>query len=257
MRVLIQNHDSNKIPVLIYHHINPHAGDTVTVTPEVFAQQMKFLHDEGYQALSADELIEFIEGKKSFKSKSVVITFDDGWLDNDLYSVPVLTKFQFKATFFLITARVDAASKRERGLVADIPDHETAKRLIQAGEAEQVVLDWGRVKELESRGLFRFFSHTVNHRRSAGLSPQDLLSELADSKERIETVLGRECDYLCWPYGSFSKEAVTVAEKIGYKGLFTTEDGFCEPGSSPNMIKRIEVKNSLESLKDRLFEGSI
>jgi peptidoglycan/xylan/chitin deacetylase (PgdA/CDA1 family) len=246
-----------RIPVLLYHHVNIHAGDTVTITPDVFAQQMKFLHDEGYHSLSADELYGFIRRKMPLRKRPVVITFDDGWLDNDLYAVPVLEKYRFKATFFLITARVDAASQGSWQQAAEIPVHEAAKTLIQRGEAGRVALSWGRVKELERSGLFRFFSHTVNHRRCAGLSSQDLFSELADSKERIETELGRGCDYLCWPYGSFSEETVKVATKIGYKGLFTTEDGFCEPGSSPDMIKRIEVTNSLESLKDRLFERSL
>lgn len=237
----------------MYHHINPHAGDTVTITPAVFAAQMKFLHDEGYLTLSVDELIEFVSGTKTFAPKAVVITFDDGWLDNYLYAVPLLSRYQFKATFFIITGRVDSASLRERTLTADIPDHEDAKRLIANGRAELVVLDWETVNKMESSGLFSFFSHGVTHRKCADLSASELEAELARSKERLESALGRFCNYFCWPYGSFTDEAVLTAKKAGFTALFTTIDGFCESGSDLFMIKRIEVKDSVAGLKERLL----
>lgn len=243
------------VPVLIYHHINPHAGDTVTVTPEVFAAQMEFLREEGYQTLSVDELMESIQGGGNSSAKTVAITFDDGWLDNYLYALPVLTEYRFKATFFLITARVDAASDCGRMHGTEIPDHETSKRLILGGEAGKVVLDWNSVRELAAHKLFRFYSHSVNHQRCADLPIDELESELTGSKDRLESELGKECDYFCWPYGSFSCEGLKVVAKAGYKGAFTTIDGYCESGSDPFMVKRIEVKNSVQWLVDRLSEG--
>lgn len=240
------------IPVLMYHHVNPHGGDTVTVTPEVFAGQMKYLQDEGYNCLSADELIGFATGSRSFGEKSVVITFDDGWFDNYLHAVPVLSAYRFKATFFLITSRVDAASLRKRVGGADIPGHEAAKRLIFAGEAERVVLDWGTVRTLAAGELFRFYSHTVSHRRCAELSSVELEQEVLDAKVTMERELGGSCDYLCWPYGSFSAHAVQVAFRAGYRALFTTIDGYCGANSDLAEIKRIEVQNSVEWLKKRL-----
>lgn len=243
------------VPVLMYHHINPHAGDTVTVTPEVFAAQMTFLRDEGYQTLSADELMDSIQGRVCSTAKKVAITFDDGWLDNYLYALPLLTEYRFKATFFLISGRVDAASKSGRVDGAEIPDHNTSKSLMLSGEAGAVVLDWNSVREMDANKLFRFYSHTVNHRKCADLSIDELESELVVSKGRLEAELGKECDYLCWPYGSFSSEGIRVAAKVGYQGAFTTIDGYCESGSDPFMVKRIEVKNSVQWLIDRLSEG--
>jgi len=239
----------------MYHHINPHAGDPVTVTPEVFSEQMDFLALAGYKTLSADELLAFIKGEVAFSQKTVAITFDDGWLDNQHYAVPVLKKHQFKATFFVITARVAAASKPGQQGRENVPDHETAKQLIQSGAAERVVLGWNTIKELAENGLFRFYSHTVTHRRCSDLPLLELQAELIDSIASIEKELGAGCDYLCWPYGSFSAETLPVAIDAGYKAFFTTVDGFCEPGSNPFMIQRINVENSVEWLKTRLSEG--
>jgi len=245
-----------QVPVLMYHHINPHSGDTVTVTPEIFNEQMDFLAQEGYKTLSADELLAFIKGEVSFRQKAVAITFDDGWFDNYLYAVPVLKRHRFKATFFVITARVEAASKDGRQGWGTVPEHETAKKLIQGGEAERVVLGWNMIKELAQNGLFRFYSHTITHRRCGDLTLPELQAEVVGSKASIEKELGVGCDYLCWPYGSFSAETLAAAKNAGYNATFTTVDGFCEPGSDPFMIQRIDVGNSVQWLKARLSEGN-
>jgi peptidoglycan/xylan/chitin deacetylase (PgdA/CDA1 family) len=216
---------------------------------------MNYLAQEGYETLSVDHLIDLISGEKSSGQKAVAITFDDGWLDNYLYAVPVLKRHNFKATFFVITSRVEAASTRRRLDSAGVPLHESAKKLIASGAAEQVALSWNMIKALEESGLFRFYSHTVTHRKSVDLLPLELQTELVDSKECIERKLDKGCDYLCWPYGSFSADTVLAAQDAGYKALFTTIDGFCESDSDPYMIKRLEVMNSVEWLKGRLSEG--
>src|SRR5512133_377239 len=117
------------IPVLMYHHINPNRGDTVTVSPEIFSAQMHYLATAGYRTLSLPELLQHVSGACPLDEKSVVITFDDGWLDNYLLAVPELERLRFKAAFFVITARVDAATVKGCQAVSSFPCHEEAKRL--------------------------------------------------------------------------------------------------------------------------------
>lgn len=238
------------VPVLIYHHINPHFGDTVTVTPEVFAAQMTLLARSGFTTLSLDDLMGALCSDQEVGGKAVVLTFDDGWLDNYRFAIPVLKELNFHASFFVITGRVDASSKGGVDLLSDIPLHEGAKAYIQSGESGRVVLDWDLIRSIEDDGLFRFYSHTVSHRRCAGLSSAELRKELVESKLRIESELGRACPYLCWPYGSYTYDAIVAAQESGYTGLFTTDNGFCDSSSDPLRIKRIEVKNSVEWLQD-------
>ena len=243
-----------KIPVLIYHHINNHPGDIVTVTPEIFSAQMKYLFDEGYETLSVRELMRFIVGEYAPSAKAVLITFDDGWLDNYLFAVPLLQHYNLKSTHFLITGRVDAVNISEN--VRQTPDHESCKKLIQCGLAGEVVLGWDLVIELDREPLFEFFSHTVSHRRCASLTTDELIIELEVSKKTLEAQLGKPCDYLCWPYGSYSQSALECAAQIGYKGTFSTIDGFCTRGSDPFLVNRIEVRDSLEWFKSRLSAES-
>jgi peptidoglycan/xylan/chitin deacetylase (PgdA/CDA1 family) len=243
----------NAVPVLLYHHINPHGGDTVTVTPEVFAGQMRLLAESGYRTLTLGELLEFVKGKEAAAAKAVVITFDDGWLDNYLFAYPVLLQYRFTAATFLVTGRVAAA--RVASLPEQVPCHEEAKRLISAGEAGRVVMDWDLVRRLQDEGLMEFYSHTVSHHRCSGLGAAELAAELQMSKAALEAETGRSCPYLCWPYGDWDEAALQAALAAGYTAVFTTVDGFTRRGSDPAGIRRIEVKNSVEWLRQRLSQG--
>jgi peptidoglycan/xylan/chitin deacetylase (PgdA/CDA1 family) len=238
------------VPVLIYHHINPHSGDTVTVTPEVFAAQMTWLAGSGFTTISLDDLMRALCREQEIDNKAVVLTFDDGWLDNYQFAIPVLERLKFQAAFFIITGRVDASSNGRIKRFSDTPLHEAAKAFIQRGESARVVLDWDLIRNIEEKGLFRFYSHTVSHRRCAGLFRAELLNELLESKLRIESELERPCPYLCWPYGSYSEDTIRVAQETGYTALFTTDYGFCDPASDPFKIRRIEVQNSVAWLQE-------
>jgi peptidoglycan/xylan/chitin deacetylase (PgdA/CDA1 family) len=236
----------------MYHHVSPHRGDTVTVTPEVFEGQMHHLGEAGYRTLTAGELLSFVSGELTLQGKAVVITFDDGWLDNYLYAFPVLKKYQLNATVFLITDRTDMASGRTATLPDRVPTHNESKALIEQGEAYRVALNWKLVGEMEGSGLVKFYSHTRSHRKCDTLSEKELLRELEESKRIMEEKLGRPCPYLCWPYGRYDQHALNTAKDVGYRGLFTTEHGVVQAGSDPFAIKRIVVKDNTEWFRKRM-----
>jgi len=110
----------NPVPVFMYHHVSPHKGDMVTVAPDVFEAQMRFLAEAGYKTLRADEIVDYaatpalhsspLGGERMIRG-TVAITFDDGYLDNYIYAFPVLKKYNIKATIFLVTDWVERSSE--------------------------------------------------------------------------------------------------------------------------------------------------
>ena len=237
----------------MYHHINPHRGDMVTVTPEVFEGQMEYLYKSGYRTLKIDELLDFISGKLTIKEKSVVVTFDDGWLDNYLYAFPVLKKYNINAAIFVITDRTERASNIVKSQDVIIPPHRESKKLLANGQSHKVVINWDMAKEMQKSGFIEFYSHTKSHRRCGQLNENELLEELMDSKGTIEERLGRPCPYLCWPYGSYSDTALQVARATGYKAVFTTKHGVVKKDSNPFAINRIVVKDNVAWFKKRML----
>lgn len=245
------------VPVLMYHHVNNHKGDIVTVTPETFEGQMKYLHESGYKTLKADELLSYIKRELVLDDRAVFVTFDDGWLDNYIYAFPVLKKYRINAAIFLITDRVENSSLQNSELQTlnsklTIPSHKDSKGLIEKGEESRVVLNWKIINEMSESGLVEFYSHTKSHAKCNKLSEEALTVELAESRRIIEEKTGKSCPYLCWPYGRYNDTAVRIARTVNYRALFTTKPGIVKPGSDPLEIKRIVIKDIIIWFKRRL-----
>jgi len=228
------------VPVFMYHHIYPLKGDRLTVTPQVFEEQMKFLSANHYRALTFEELISVITGRLVLKERAVALTFDDGWLDNHTYAFPLLKKYGVKATAFLITNMTEEASI-EAARRATLHKAAYKKDEVSIYNAR---LTWALAKEMSESGLVRFYSHTANHRDCIPLSEDELRAELAGSKTMIGKRMGAECPYLCWPYGRYDRRVAKAAKKAGYRALVTTAQGVADSQSDVYAIKRIGAKDS-------------
>ncbi len=103
------------IPVLMYHSIAPENPDWVfnylSIEPDVFEDQISTLKRSGYVAVNLYELYQYLLGKSRLPRKSLVLTFDDGYLDNWVFAFPILKKYGFKATIFVTTDFVDRRGK--------------------------------------------------------------------------------------------------------------------------------------------------
>jgi peptidoglycan/xylan/chitin deacetylase (PgdA/CDA1 family) len=232
------------VPVLMYHHVNNHKGDMVTITPETFEMQMHYLNKAGYKTLNTGELISHINGTLQLNEKSVMVTFDDGWIDNYVFAYPVMKKYGIKATIFLVTSWIDNAGNAGHVNDSDIPTHEESSSLLMKNKGQKVVLNWDMIREMKESGLVEFHSHTQNHMKCHHLNGNDLLEEVQQSKKRIEGRLGSDCTCLCWPMGRYNDLAVKTAEEAGYKALFTTNYGVVNENSDLFAIQRIAVKDS-------------
>ncbi|MDI6786391.1 MAG: polysaccharide deacetylase family protein [bacterium] len=113
---LFRNFQKNKIIILMYHRVlnvdpdYPFDEDLISATPENFEAQMKYLNDQ-YKVITFDDLPSILNNKGKNYDPKIIITFDDGYLDNYLYAYPILKKYQIPATIFLTTDYIDG--KRE------------------------------------------------------------------------------------------------------------------------------------------------
>ncbi|TAL25055.1 MAG: hypothetical protein EPN94_06060 [Nitrospirae bacterium] len=240
------------VPVLMYHHISPHKKDMVTVTPEVFEKQMEHLCKSGYKTLTLDELLSYINGDLIPEQRAVAVTFDDGWLDNYIYAFPVIEKYKIHASIFIITGKTEKASENQAQIPFQVPTHKESKLMIEKGREQRVLLNWELIKKMSATGLVAFYSHTKSHKKCSALPETELSEELRESKQALEKKLGKDCPYLCWPYGDYNNVAVKVAKDAGYKALFTIEHGVVKKGDDPFAVKRIVVKDNEAWFKNRM-----
>jgi peptidoglycan/xylan/chitin deacetylase (PgdA/CDA1 family) len=242
------------VPVLMYHHVSPAPG-LVTVSPATFRAQMAWLAAHGYRSAGTQELAAFLAGAP-LPDKSVVITFDDGYLDNYLYAHPVLQEFGFCAVLFLITGWLGEGAPRLPVKVgagdtaaATIYSHRACMEKVAAGQADDVMLRWSEVAAMQAAGTFEFHSHTHSHSRWDRLvdDPHErrlrLADDLAASREALRAHLGGVSGHLCWPQGYFDADYQAVAQAAGFSHLYTTEKGACTGTTLTNRIPRIVVKD--------------
>jgi peptidoglycan/xylan/chitin deacetylase (PgdA/CDA1 family) len=209
-------------PVLTYHMIG-HPKDEYsranTVSPESFKRQMSFIKKQGYRVLSLDEYFEGSKAGKNFCCHSVVITFDDGVLDNYTSAFPVLKENAFPAAFFVPTAKVGLAGQ----------------------------MTWGQLKEVSAAGI-TVGSHTVDHSYLPDVSREIQVREIKESKRAIELSLGKPAYYLAYPVGGFSEDVKKIVREAGYRLAFTTNRGFDRFNRDLFELKRIHPKNGDDDL---------
>lgn len=205
------------VPILTYHSFDYGKG-LLSVSPENFERQMRYLKDTQYNVISFNELVEGIKSKRKFPHNSVVITMDDGYENNFTYAYPVLKKYGFPATIFLITNLLGENSG---------------------------FLNWAQAKEMSGNKI-SLGGHTKNHVYLPSIGKKDILwDEIDGCKKAIEAHLGLSADYFCYPLGGFTEEAEMLIKKAGYKGACATNRG----GDHLNKynvyeLDRISVRNS-------------
>lgn len=238
------------LPVLMYHHVSPKPG-LVTCSPENFRAQMRWLAENGWTALSAAAFAEGL-GKGAWPRKSVLITFDDGYLDNWVYAHPVLQEFGLRATLFLITGWIGEGPLRSHdGQVAipDVPTHKQAMAAAGEGRLDDTFLRWSEVEAMRMAGTFDFHSHTHTHTRwdrqiaEQGARDAALAEDLAASRHILSCRLGEASPHLCWPQGYFDAAYQRVAKAAGFRLLYTTEHGVVRPGCDPGRLPRLVAKD--------------
>ncbi|WP_018085490.1 polysaccharide deacetylase family protein [Desulfurispora thermophila] len=216
------------VPVLMYHKVNPDprtGGLGLRVPPDKFAWQMDFLASHGYHTVSLLDVLAAWQGQKKLPSRPVVITFDDGYLDNYTYALPILRQHGFTATVFVVA-----------GTVGGINSFDYPVR-----QPRNVMMGWDEIKKMQQAGI-TIGSHTLNHPHLADLTADQQAYQLRRSKEILEEHLGRPVDVLCYPYGSYNEETLRQAAAAGYWVAVTTVQGLAVPADAPYRLKRIRIR---------------
>lgn len=233
----------SKIPILMYHDVSPHPLGfshpyfETTTTPEVFLDHMQFFYNEGYQVFSLTDAVKTISANIPCKGRRVVITFDDGYKDLLQHAVPIMEKFGFTATVFLITSCLDNSGSFK------------GRTLLSADDALKL-LDKG----------FEFGSHTRNHPILHHTDVDTLRMEISESREQILNLFNSEMIAFSHPYAlpehdrKYLAEVEDLLKASGYNCGVTTRIGRAGPGDNRFFLKRIPVNlhDDLELLRLKL-----
>ena len=206
------------MPTLMYHKIgDPTPGSKLAklwVTPDDFRRQLVYLRDHGYTSIDFRDWRDAEKGIKPLPDKPVLITFDDGYMNNYELAYPILREFKMKGCIFLVYETME----KHNGW------HDPAS------EPWLKMLTWAQIKEMQDSGVIEFGSHTMRHRNLDSISPEDVKWELEESKKRLEDKLGREMVGFAYPYGAgaYNPAVRRAALDAGYRFDFSVKQGISQ-----------------------------
>jgi peptidoglycan/xylan/chitin deacetylase (PgdA/CDA1 family) len=210
------------IRVLMYHRVRDTSPfDQLSVSLSRFEEQMAYLAAHCRLLCLDDALDELAAGNPL---AGVVVTFDDGYLDNLTNALPIMKRHGIPATVFVTSAFCDQAKSHPR--YRDEP---------------RLHMNWDEVRELAASPLIRIGSHTLTHPFLTRLGEQDAWSEISESRKRLLEQIPRPIDVLCYPSGDAGKREFSMARSAGYKAAVTVAPGVNRDLDRPFELRRTEI----------------
>jgi peptidoglycan/xylan/chitin deacetylase (PgdA/CDA1 family) len=206
------------LPILTYHRVHRYVTEKtrsvpdLTVEPVNFVAQMRAISRAGYRTVSQRQLYEALFRGRPLPSRPVMITVDDGYVDDVKQILPVLRQDRMVATFYIITGRF-----HEAGFVSE-----------------------AQVRELERAGM-DIGAHTRTHASLPALTPSAVRAEVAGSADDLRRVLGHPVPWFAYPYGAFDARAVRVVRQAGFVLAVTTRGGTRQSARAPLTLSRIHI----------------
>jgi len=186
---------TERLPILAYRRISPDGLEAIT--PQVFEQQLQNIKQHGYYSASWEDWQRAKQAKTPLPGKAVLMTFDGGYLDFFQYVWPLLKRFDFTATVFLVAESIGKTNSWEKA------------------EFEEVqLMGWPEILQLRDAGI-EFGSMSATHQPLTALSPTEIVREGAKSRAILQQGLEKSVKCFAYPYGDFDP---IVAHLIGASG---------------------------------------
>ncbi len=214
--------------ILVCHSVGGPAVDARTrrlnVSQRMFSFQMWSLKAAGYRVVSLKEILEFAGGTEK-RGRFACLTFDDGYMDFYDNAFPVLKKYGYPSTVFMVS-----------GLAGRVNLWDSAK--YKNGYGKRPLLDWQKAKELSAGGV-TFGAHTMTHPHLTRIPAARMKDEILDSKLEIEDRTGSPVDFFCYPYGDYNKDVMREVREAGFLGATSSKRGFVLRGDDFFKLKRM------------------
>jgi peptidoglycan/xylan/chitin deacetylase (PgdA/CDA1 family) len=237
---------TDPVTILTFHHVHP-GKDRLTVPPDIFAKALEQVQAR-HTFAAYDQFKQLLISDRSFPRGQVLLTFDDGYLDNYLYAYPVLKRMNVPAVMFPITGLV-----RESGRCRQSITPIGHKTLLAAPDADYF-LNTAEIETMHRSGLVAFASHSTSHVYFNGLSLDTMRNEFDTSLAFIRKLGAETAPYgFCWPGGKFDDAALAAIRQSDYRLAFSTVDGGWRRGDDPFTIRRIDVSSFSGDPKDYLL----
>ena len=216
-----------KIPVLLYHSIS-NDNSPMSLNINFFENQMNYLKNNGFQTVDFNEINPNLKSKKQ-----IIITFDDGYKDILNNALPILKKYNFKATSFFVT-----------NLIGQNNSWDVKKK----SYIKKEIMNPSDILQWISSGM-HIGSHSHNHVDLTKISEEKLLYELEFSKKFLEDKFDNKNNIFCYPYGKVNENVHYHTKKFYSKAVTTNRSRYSLKRHNSHLIPRIDMGKNFSSFK--------
>ena len=216
---------SISIPVLMYHDISLNKTNKDIVSLEEFETHIKTINSLGYKSFCLKDL-------KNLKKKSLIITFDDGYESTYKYAMPILNKYNFQATCFIVSNNINKFNDWDY-----INDENTKSKLMSADQ----------IKEWKNNN-HEIGSHASDHVNLKNLNYEEKLKSISNPISFFKKNFNLDLISFCYPYGSYDNECLEIVKKY-YKFAVTTKRSRYKEKFNDYEIPRVPISKKTSRFK--------
>lgn len=252
--------DGTVLPILMYHEVKPFGTRKDVITPRELESDLSYLKSAGYTALTMTDLIDCEKEGRALPPKPIVLSFDDGYLNNYVYVYPLLKKYDMKIVLSIIGKNTDDFTR--------IPDD----------NLDYAHVTWSQVVEMQRSGLVEIQNHTYamhtitrkrfgcqkSKRETNAQYEAALTADVTRLQDEIIRETGVAPNTFTYPYGQVSKESVPILKKLGFQASLTCDYGVNLLKGDPEELYRLRrvcrahgvpaqkaLKDAMETLRFR------
>jgi peptidoglycan/xylan/chitin deacetylase (PgdA/CDA1 family) len=214
------------LPILCYHNVAAAPKDApfklLYVSPELFERQLWTLRRLGLRGVSTSEGITRLRNATS--RGCVVFTFDDGYADTLTTAAPLLRRYGFSATCYVVSGAIGTYNRWDAEYLQE------TKPLMSREQLDQWLAAGMEVG-----------SHSLSHPRLHELPQDAAWQEITESRNALRNMLGVPIDHFAYPFGHFSVDLVESVRRAGYSSAMTVLPGIARASDDPLRLPRILV----------------
>jgi peptidoglycan/xylan/chitin deacetylase (PgdA/CDA1 family) len=206
------------VPVLMYHQFHELDDDATaaqrawTVSPDAFAEQMRYLAAEGWHTVSPNELADYLAHAEPLPPRSFVLTIDDCYREAYTVAYPLLQELGFRPILFVIPGYMGYGA----------------------------YVKWEHLHELVSSGWI-IGCHSYDHVPLRGLSAAELERQINEAGQLLAERLGVSVDSYAYPYGSLDATVIEALRDAGYRTAFTLNPLAYQPRDNLLLLNRLNI----------------
>ncbi len=216
------------VPILMYHKVGApvHAREDtfLNVSTESFERQMRALDRLGYRAVTFAQAVSILRSGQPIPRRTFAITFDDGYSCVGDSAAPILARFSFAATVFVVSGAAGGENSWDAA----------------SGRPVLPLMGWDRLRDLAAHG-WEMAGHTSTHPHLNELEDAEALREIREGKAVTEARLEMTLATFCYPYGNFNARTPKLVAEAGFTGACTTRSGLAKQETDPYLLPRVKV----------------